>query len=211
VLILPPGGFGLKARPGLMDPVEEAARAAGFEPRVIQYPIFDLPGALEFTVQAAREAEAAYAYGESAGGLVAARITQLGAVERAAVNAPISNLFTWPLPAFAPKGFADGWNHPPEELAHLSPAFHRTENPIDILHSTGDDIVPFIDSLLWSRRDPEGVRLHVVEDPHIGGPTYAAKLKLAFDLLRGRSDLRRRLEGRIPARVRGRLSRSGGH
>ena len=116
------------------------------------------------------------------------------------------------MPAIPDLGYSDGWNMTPDELRYLSPAFHHSQHRIDILHSVGDDIVPYIDSLLWSRRDPENVHLHVVEDPHIGGPTYDQKLKLAFDLLRGRGELRRRLGRvgrRIPGSVRGRLGSGG--
>jgi hypothetical protein len=209
VLILPPGGFGLKARPGQMDPVEEAAERAGFEPVLVLYPVGDPPGALEAVRQAAEEVGARHAYGESAGGLLAARLTQLGVLSRTAANAPISNLFSWPLPAIPELGFGDGWNLTAEQLRHLSPAFHPSPNRIDILHSLGDDIVPYVDSLLWSQRDPQRVRLHLVEDPHIGGPAYERKLRLAFDLLRGRGELRRRLGRRIPGRIRARLGARG--
>lgn len=187
-LIFPPGGFGLPARRGLMDPAAEAARQAGFWPVAVYYPVRDPPAALAHAIAVARRTRAVFAYGESAGGTLAARLAQLGLIERASLNAPISNLFTWGFPDWRKFRLREGWGLTEEELRHISPMFHETHKPIDIIHSPTDQIVPYADSVEWLRRDP-AITLRQIEGDHISGPTHPENLTLSFRLLRGEGDV----------------------
>ncbi len=184
VLILPPGGFELRARAGYLDTACEVAAAAGFRPIEVHYPVYDPSGAFGHVQRVAAETGARLAYAESAGGALAGRLATLGALDRAALNAPVSNLLTWGLRRHSGRGLPPGWGVTPQGLRWLSPTFHPSPVPIDIVHSRGDQTVPFSDSVAWAERDPL-VRLHVVDDPHIQGPAYEEKLRLCFHLLAG--------------------------
>ncbi len=161
-----------------------AAREAGFRPLEVHYPIWDPLGAWRYAIQTARRTHARFAYGESAGGTLAGRLAQVGLVERASLNAPISDLFTWSFPETPELDLPWGWGMNMGDKLDLSPKFNDSLVPIDIIHSVDDVIVPFTDSVIWSERDPL-VSLRVVDGPHIAGPTYDRKLRLSFELLRG--------------------------
>lgn len=184
VLLFPPGGFGLPSSSEQMSFAMAAAREAGFRPIEVHYPIWDPIGAWKYAMQTAHRTRAQFAYGESAGGTLAGRLAQVGLVERASLNAPISDLFTWPFPETPELGLPYGWGMNMGDRLHLSPKFNDSASPIDIIHSVDDDIVPFTDSVIWTSRDPK-VTLRVVDGPHIAGPTYDRKLRLSFELLRG--------------------------
>lgn len=72
----------------------------------------------------ARRGRSLYAYGESAGGTLAALLAERCLVRAATVNAPVSDLTSWSLPGYP--GFWESMrNAGPRTRALLSPRFTR--------------------------------------------------------------------------------------
>ncbi len=161
----------------------EAARSLGFTPRYVNYTAANVLAAWRDT-RAAASREAArgrdvYAYGFSAGGVLASLLAQKDRVLAAAAVAPPSNLTTWERngPIWDYIG-----NPGPRTKRFLSPPFHPTANPITLYHSTEDPLSPFRANLLWARRDPK-VRLVPVAGTHTTGDRHHAIARTALSWL----------------------------
>jgi acetyl esterase/lipase len=93
VLLLHAGGWILGSA-SLMDPLEPAVRAAGMKPVPVEYALGDLPQAFADAEAAARRfrGRSVYAYGESAGGTMAAWLASRWIVDGAFTNSAIVRL-----------------------------------------------------------------------------------------------------------------------
>ncbi len=166
------GGFIFDGAFGMPGVTERAVRA-GFEPHIINYPEFDLPGAVVAAETAAKALRAdrrvVYAYGESAGGTLAARLVQSNLVAAAATYSPVANL----------RRFADHLPQPDfymalihadrELLVHQSPGLRDSDRPILALRPVDDARFMTDATRKWDERDPE-VRSVAVPGAHLGDP-----------------------------------------
>jgi acetyl esterase/lipase len=103
-LLLFHGGSFLFEDPSFEPSTAARARAAGFVPHYVSYPLGDMPAAV---LKARAEAKRlrhrfgpgrVYAYGSSAGGTLAALLSGNGLVDAAVAKAPVSDLVSWKWP-----------------------------------------------------------------------------------------------------------------
>ena len=150
------------------------AREQGFEARQVMYPVNDLAGAWRTARDAASDAyrrwRPIYAWGDSAGGVFAARLAQLGLTNAAAAVAAPDNLITWPYDQHDPESTSyrfwdDIRNSRPPTRRYISPVFHPTANRVLVVHARNDTIVPFEINRRWAARDPR-VRLRESASTH---------------------------------------------
>lgn len=167
-----------------MPEVAELARAAGFEPSYVDYPAYDLRGAVAAAVRAARITAAGgrrvYAYGESAGGTLAALLAQRRLVEGAATY----NLLGFARHTGAPEFYKGLIGADDRLLRRCSPGPRDSEQPILALRPTGD--APWMNAATarWDLRDAD-VRSVPVAGGHMGDPgdpsIYASNVTHALD------------------------------
>jgi hypothetical protein len=115
------------------------------------------------------------AYGDSAGGNLAALLAQHGLAEAAVVNSPPSSLVNWP--------YREGKDAPTQvlgmdvwevekmsltERGFLSPKLHRTRNPIRVMATPDDTVVPYSMNATWAKADAN-VKLWQIKGDHMGG------------------------------------------
>ncbi len=188
-LIMIHGGSFLFEDPTFRSRTAGVARAAGFVPHYLSYPLGDLPAA----VLAARDEAArlrakygrasVYAYGTSAGGTLAALLAGDGLVAAAVAKAPISDLLAWqwPLGAYGPDYF-EQVGMTPEAMRRLSPLRRRAISPLLILHGRRDRIVPPAMSRVYAVKFTR-VRLWVVQGGHHTERSMPQLLNRAFHRL----------------------------
>jgi acetyl esterase/lipase len=172
LLIFHGGGF-IGGEPSLMESRADQASHAGFEPRSVDYRAGDshsVPFEVKRSFRVARRLQSrgreVYAYGESAGGLLAARLAQEGLVGAAAIQSPVSNLpkFITALEHDNP-GFGAFLGIPARrEQRRFSPHAYRTDSSILALAATEDPLSK--PTLRWAKRDPE-VEARRVPGPHL--------------------------------------------
>ena len=96
VMLLFHGGGWILFSGAPMASEEEAARMQGFETINVDYVLGDVPTAFTQAVQLAKQLKKrgrrVYAYGESAGGTMAAFLAQRGLADSAAVHSPVSSI-----------------------------------------------------------------------------------------------------------------------
>jgi pimeloyl-ACP methyl ester carboxylesterase len=185
-LILIHGGSFLFEDPTFESRTSAAARAAGFVPHYLRYPLADMPAAvLAARAEAARlraryGRNAVYAYGTSAGGTLAALLAGDGLVSAAVAKAPISDLLAWewPLGAYGPDYF-ERIGMTPEARRRLSPLRRRATRPLLIVHGRGDRIVPLGMSRGYAVKFTR-VRLWVVGGGHYTERARPELLRRAF-------------------------------
>lgn len=199
VLLLHPGAFWIGLLPAQLAGTCRAFADPALRVVAVDYPLRDLAGA----VAAARHAAArlhermghrpVFAYGESAGGTLAALLAAGGRVDAAVAVAPLSNLLTWH------DGDVSYWRDTMRatraQRRAASPIFAITRpSPLLLLHSPEDSVVPFADSIELFERYPTAT-LMALRGEHLHDRT-AAKL--------ARRWIRRRLAMNEPsARDRG--------
>ena len=172
LLLMHAGGF-VFGSPGLEDRAAAHARARGWRTEQLDYPLLNLTGAVSYCELAARVygagGRSVYAYGESAGGTLAALLAERGDVSAAAVLSPVSSIprfaATQPDPAF----YLALIRATTRQAIDNSPAFHRSRRPI--LALVGEDDYPSIraPTYRWAKRSPR-VRARTVAGGHLGGP-----------------------------------------
>jgi acetyl esterase/lipase len=151
VLYFHAGGFvmGQAEDPGNVDICNEFA-ARGYETRVVEYPLNDLPGAVRAARSAARQHHADFAVGDSAGGTLAALLAVDGTVGGAATFAAPMDLLTWPEDPgrWRPLGASR------RERAAASPYrnISRQAAPMLVMHDPGDVVVHFDQATRFVRR-----------------------------------------------------------
>lgn len=187
-LLLIHGGSFLYEDPTFEALTRRRARAAGFVPHYLRYPLGDLPAAVRAARAEAirlrsRYGRAVYAYGSSAGGTLASLLAGDGLVSAAVAKAPVSDLvgWSWPLTAYG----SDYFERIGASLAdrfRLSPLRRPARRPLLIVHGRRDRIVP----LAMSRRYAvkfKRVHLWVVPGGHHTEHIRPKLLSRAFDWL----------------------------
>jgi hypothetical protein len=133
VLLLHPGGFGFDD-PSRMEMPAEAFESAGYRTVYLDYTLGDLPQAWRETKAAIRRYSVDYAYGESAGAVLAGLAGQRGLVDAAVMNSGLSNL----TPRAADSWMRDALGLTDEQRALYSPGLRRSLAPVLTLASPED-------------------------------------------------------------------------
>lgn len=181
LLLMHAGGF-LLGDPLLERDAVREARSRGFETANLDYVLGNLPAAVRQVSRIARGFSAAgrrvFAYGESAGGTLAALLAERGLVERAVAVSPVPDLRGWPDLPLAFVGLKRA------QAARYSPALHPAVAPLLMLVARLDAPVVIAEDRAWARQDPLVVA-RMVAGGHgfIGTADYPAKLKIAMDYL----------------------------
>lgn len=175
LLLIPGGGFVLRAET-MPIAASGIGREMGFAVRTVRYRLNDPLTAWRQVRDLARRARAnrrdVYAYGESAGGTLAALLAGRGLAVAAATNAPPSDLTRWRLPGY-PHYWQRMENGGPRKRRALSPALRPTRGPVLVQHSETDTVVPASMSAAWARRDPR-VTVSGYAGHHVVGKDLAA-------------------------------------
>lgn len=188
------GGY-VFGTPSLLMEAADAARQHGLDPVPVRYTLGDPAKALRDAKAAARRAgrggRIVFAYGESAGGGLAARVAQLGLAERAATLSPLANLdgfadLSVPQPRPQHRAFGS------EAAQHrLSPTNFLSPVPIQALIGIDETPSPFTDWIeRWARKD-DAVRMQLVPGGHIASGHYEAAVQKALQFLTRRCDCAR--------------------
>ena len=168
LLMFHSGGF-LFGSPDSLAEAEEVAEDHGFAPVPIAYPLGDLPAAVGAARNAARSTgrggRAIFAYGESAGGALAALLAAEGRVKAAATYSQLTSI-----PVFfddldpGAQAFIGATDR---ELRKFSPASHEGLAPVLALVPVDDDAQQNRATEDWDRRE---ARVHAVSVPgeHLG-------------------------------------------
>jgi acetyl esterase/lipase len=172
VLLLHAGGFILED-PDRMAIASAIAQRLGFDPVVVAYPEFNLPGAIAAAESAARlqrPADRLYAYGDSAGGTLAALLAEADLVDAAATYSPVANMKRFAQHQGQPEYYEGLIDADRRALLRASPGLFDSDRPILAMAAAGDD--PYLRDAIgkWARRDDD-VRRWLVPGPHIGGIT----------------------------------------
>jgi pimeloyl-ACP methyl ester carboxylesterase len=148
-LILFHGGSFLFQDPTFRPLTLPYALANGFVPHYVNYPLGNLPAAVEAARLEARRLrdlvglENVYAYGASAGGTLAAILAGEGDVSAAVAKAPVSDFGTWEWPLGVYGGnYYETILAGLETRARLSPVARPEERPLLVIQGREDKIVP---------------------------------------------------------------------
>lgn len=170
-LLLPPGGFVFEVSE--MPYPEATARRLGFRPRVVTYPAGDLPAAVRAVRRAARREAArghrVYAYGESAGGLLAALLAQQRLVAASSTYSPIADMVKFARGFDDPEWYRRFIGASDRDLRRYSPGRHDSETPILAMRAINDSRSFNRPIRTWDLRDPE-VESVVVAGGHLASP-----------------------------------------
>jgi dienelactone hydrolase len=174
MLLLPAGGFIFDIEK--MPYAERVARRLGFRPRIVDYPEYDLPGAVRAVRAAARRARRdgrdVYAYGESAGGTLASLAAASREVTAAAVYCPIANLPEFISRSHDPALYQALIKASDRELRRYSPGLRDTVRPILAMRAAGDSAFMNRAIRRWDRRDREADSI-AVAGGHIEAERHA--------------------------------------
>jgi acetyl esterase/lipase len=195
LLLIHGGGFAFND-PTWMDEAARVAAARGFRPVQLEYTLWNLPRALDDAKRAAKRYASRgplFAYGESAGGTLAALVARPGRARAAVAYAPVSNLVHWlgDQPAVL-----EDLRATRADLRRGSPALRPATRPILAMVPEHDSIVSSRDTYRWATQDPL-VRARTVAGGHgfTGTTEYAGNLRLAMRWLQ-------RQASRMPKRTR---------
>ena len=148
------------------------ATEAGFDVSYVDYPLGNLPAAVAATEQAARrEARSGlpvYAYGESAGGTLAALLARKRLVDAAATYSQLTDLVAYYSRTPNPALFKRVISASRDDLKAASPGFREHGGPVLALLPSADDPNLNEDTLEWQRR-ATNVESTIVDGEHIGG------------------------------------------
>ncbi|MFT3864096.1 MAG: prolyl oligopeptidase family serine peptidase [Solirubrobacterales bacterium] len=148
-LLLVHGGSFLYEDPYFEPLTRGRAVAAGFVPHYVNYPLGDLPAAVDKVRAEARRlrkkfgVDRVYAYGSSAGGTLVALLSGDGLVSAAVAKAPVSDLVTWDWAT--EKYGSEYWDGLGVDLAgrrRLSPYLRPQREPLLVIQGRADGVVP---------------------------------------------------------------------
>ena len=168
LLVFHPGGF-------IFGDTEQMHRAVtiatemGFNVDNVDYPLEDLNGAVAAAEQAASQYEDVYAYGESAGGTLAALLAQRGLVKAAAAYSPVANLKVFGKRLNLDPPYADLVHATQVDLRRASPIHFDSALPILALTPKHDARWMNRNTQSWAAADPE-VDALTVPGGHLGDP-----------------------------------------
>jgi acetyl esterase/lipase len=132
----------------------------------------DLRGAIASAKAAARDAQASgrrvYAYGDSAGGTLAALLAEDDLVDAAVGYSPVANMRRFAAHNDDPALYEQMIGADRKLLLSASPGLHDSDRPILVLSAEGDE--PSFRGAIakWAARDPQ-VHPRDVGGPHAGG------------------------------------------
>jgi hypothetical protein len=163
----------------MMDAAAAYARP-NFQPVEVDYPLCRLAKALKYSTKEAERFpnRTVYAYGESAGGSLAARLGEMGLVKAAAVQDPVADVpkFIRPYRQY----WYSGWYG---EARWISPNLHPSKGPIRAWIARDDPLAP--DSWKWARADSR-VAGKAIPGKHLQQPYKGEAMHSAIDYLAGR-------------------------
>lgn len=188
ILVLHWGGFtgGTAAQ---MQPHIAALSSPGVTVTAQGYPLNDPAAAERSVVRAARRyrhsGHRVIAYGTSAGGTLALRLRELGAVDGAVAVAPVVDVPSWWKPLYGGP-LRPPWSH--RSAVEVSPDRHRcgaTNMRTLVVHAQDDPIVPFGASRRFARRchvtfHGAATGRHFVAKPLAVATRYTARLVSAL-------------------------------
>jgi acetyl esterase/lipase len=187
VLVIHGGGF-KHGSTGDTKRVCDLLGAHGFYVENLRYPLDDLRGAEHAAEDAAHELREdhawVFAYGESAGGTLAALLAARREVSAAYAWAPVSDLTSWAAEA-APgfvrwTGFPDARRATLEELSPITWASPASA-PLQVDHGRADAHVPPLQSERLQAKWGAGMTLRLVGGGHVStSPGYRAAPRAAL-------------------------------
>jgi hypothetical protein len=167
VLLLIHGGGFFEGGPEAMDYAAQIAVAQGaFATVQPSYPLDNLPAAFNHVKEVALDLRAqgrrVFAYGDSAGGAIAAWLASHGYVIAAAAKSPPTALRAWHSRyarhyLTAPPGDPHSWRHlkvDRQDLRTYSSANRPSARPLRIFQSCADIVVPCAMNIGFAERDP---------------------------------------------------------
>lgn len=148
-LLLIHGGSFLYDDPYFEPLTRGRALAAGFVPHYVDYPLDNLPAAVERVRAEARRlrekfgVDRVYAYGSSVGGTLTALLTGEDLVSAGVAKAPVSDLATWEWPTarYGPE-YWEGLGVGPAARERLSPTLRPEREPLLVIQGRADMVVP---------------------------------------------------------------------
>jgi hypothetical protein len=190
VLLFHGGGF-VEGTPAWINEAADKAERRGFKTFNIDYPLWNVPAAVQTAVADARHLREkgyrVFAYGDSAGGTLAALLAERGLAKAAVANEPPSNLIEWPEDYTSDYQWQGWLNLDRQGRIRYSPAFHSSTSPILVLQSN-DEFKQW--NLPWAKWDPR-VRYQAIPGGHISMPEYHTNTALGMDWLREQATLDR--------------------
>jgi acetyl esterase/lipase len=181
-------GGGFVAGEASIPDAETAARAQGFKPVTVDYELGNLRQAWGATKRAADSygpKRQVVAYGESAGGALAARLAQKAQVSAATAYMPPTDLSNVANPTLT--AMIQSLGASPEMIRRMSVARHRTRNPVLAQIARDDVLIDPAQTQAWAESDPR-VRAQMVAGTHIYPPMpeqRAAQVQSAMSYLAG--------------------------
>jgi hypothetical protein len=206
LLMFHAGGFFFDCTTPCLAWAEGVAENHGFEARDIEYPLGSVPSAMAAAVDAVPPRRRVFAYGESSGGLLAARLAQTGRVEAAAVQSPVSNLpffLSWLSQQTGDYSIPQRLHVPSlSDQRRYSPASHSTVSRIFATAAADDALSP--STLVWAKKARRVSAVRVPGD-HLDstGTLYPSRVRLLIRWLAHRAvePLRRKRARRINERA----------
>jgi acetyl esterase/lipase len=170
-----------------MNQAIQAAHRLGFQQRVVDYPLGNVPAAVKHSVRLARrlsKRRSLYAYGDSAGGTLASLLAQRGLVKASATQAPVSNIGQWSVSTGNdPAQLEEALHLNPRSAREFSPNKHRSRSPIFAEAPVNDAISG--PTLAWGRTS-RFVKAVSVPGDHLDPTYYVSNLKRAMWFLAAR-------------------------
>jgi len=171
-------------------------QAHGFATINLDYPLCDPPRAMRYAmnaaVSAAKGRSSVYAYGDSSGAMLAARLAENNKVEAAVGYSPVLDWsgFVRSHPGASTldcqRGFTD------KQLDTVSPGEYPATDPIIDISGTEDQTAPNDLAVAWDQRDPL-VTTWQVAGGHLGGgpltATYHTNMQSGIDWLAAQAGL----------------------
>lgn len=189
VLLLHPSAF-VMGDPSYEDDAATYATGLGFRVRNLDYPLCDVSRALRSTAAAAKlNGPNVYAYGDSAGGTLAARLAERGLVRAAGAFSPVVDV-----PSFVGQyaGATSCITNTRSQLAAASLETHPSARPILQVSATDDPICPPHPANAWGLSDPLVWTRHTSGGHLAGGQpgtTYEQNMHDTLDWLARRAGL----------------------
>jgi acetyl esterase/lipase len=173
------------------------ARDVGFRPVLVDYPLGDLPRAVSTSARTAkrymRSGRRVYAYGESAGGTLAALLAERGLVRAAGSYSQVTDLPAYVRSAPDPDLYREYLGATDRQIRRASPARGTTDLPFLAITGRTDFAGFAAATRAWARANPT-VRARIVPGGHsgdeAGSETYSTNVRLVLEWLDARAQKR---------------------
>jgi acetyl esterase/lipase len=185
VMLFHGGGFVFED-PGRMEVATELAGELGFDVAYVKYPLLDLRGAIAAAESRARAlgrgGREVLAYGDSAGGTLAALLAQKGLVDAAAAYSPVADMRLFTAHLEDPDGYVELVGADDRLLRRASPGLHPSREPIFVMRPIAEQHYASVAMRRWGQRDSR-VEVEAVPGVHSGSlqpAFYARNVTLAL-------------------------------